>query len=53
MSDSAQHQALLDDLAGIARQIEAHKTAVWLLEEQQRQVRERLIASGWKPEVPA
>lgn len=46
---SATPQQLLDDLADIARQIEAHKTAIWLLEQQRLQTRERLIAAGWKP----
>jgi hypothetical protein len=43
------HQIILDELADIARVIEAHLTAVWLLERQRDEVRERLIASGWKP----
>jgi hypothetical protein len=51
---TSEHQELLDDLVEIARNIEAHRTAVWLLEQRQIQVRERLIAIGWKaPESSA
>lgn len=49
---AAAHQALLDQLADIARQIEAHKTVVWLLERQRDELRHRLIAAGWKPPEP-
>lgn len=38
---------LLDQLVEIARQIEAHRTAAWVLEERQRQMRAQLIATGW------
>ena len=51
-----QRQLLLDQLAEIARQIEARKTGIYLLEDRQRRVREQLRASGWtapKPERPA
>jgi hypothetical protein len=36
ISTAPQHQTLLDELADIARQIEAHRTTVWLLERQLR-----------------
>jgi len=53
ISTAPQHQTLLDELADIARQIEAHRTTVWLLERQRDEVRNRLISSRWKPpEVP-
>ncbi len=42
-------EELLERLAEIARQIEAHRTAMWLLERRRDEVRERLIASGWDP----
>lgn len=42
---------LLDRLADLARQIEAHHTAIFLLERQQLEVREQLIRAGWKPPV--
>ena len=43
------HTELLNRLAEIARQIAAHETAVWLLEQERLRVREQLIRSGWKP----
>ncbi len=44
--------ALLEELVVIARQIEAHRTAIWHLEQRQLDIRERLIRSGWKaPEL--
>jgi hypothetical protein len=52
--NTSEHQELLDELVEIARSIEAHRTAVWLLEQRQLQARERLIAIGWKaPESSA
>lgn len=44
---------ILDQLATIARQIEAHKAAVWLLEREQDTIRARLRASDWQPPKPA
>lgn len=39
---------LLEQLAELSRQVEAHRTAIWLLEQKRLQLRERLIAAGWK-----
>jgi len=40
---------ILGRLAEHSRQIEEHRTAIWLLEQQQSQLRELLIRSGWQP----
>ncbi len=44
---------ILDQLTGIARQIEAHRAAIWLLEDEQRTLRIRLRATGWQAPKPA
>lgn len=45
---------LLDQLATISRNIEEHRTAIWLLENQRLEVQMLLAKSGWKsPEVEA
>lgn len=49
---SSSMQDLLDELVGIARQIEAHRTTIWLLEQRQLEVREKLIRAGWTPPKP-
>lgn len=50
MTDPATlHRELLERLAEITRQWEAHETAQWLLEQERARIREQLIASGWKP----
>ena len=36
-------------LALIAQQIEAHRTAIWLLEDEQAQLRQKLRAANFQP----
>lgn len=43
MSESA----LLVRLAEMARDIEAHRTAIWVLEQQRDELRNQLRAAGW------
>ena len=40
---------LLDQLTVIARKIEAHETAVWLLRGERDEVRALLAKSEWQP----
>jgi hypothetical protein len=49
VSDSA----LLARLAELARDIEAHRTAIWLLEQQRDELRNQLRAEGWTPATTA
>lgn len=51
MTDAV-HREQLDRLADIRREIEAHATAIWLLEQERLQVRERLIRAGWQAPQP-
>jgi hypothetical protein len=44
--------AMLDELAAASRQIEAHRVAIWRLEQRQLDIRQQLIRSGWKPPEP-
>ena len=39
----------LDRLTEVSRQIEAHRTAIWLLEQQRYQLCEQLVSAGWTP----
>ena len=41
--------AILSKLAELAMLIESHRTAIYLLEQQQCQLREQLIPTGWTP----
>jgi hypothetical protein len=41
--------AVLDRLVEIARLIESHRTAIFLLELEQSALRTKLPAEGWKP----
>ncbi|MGH8319948.1 MAG: hypothetical protein ACREUL_18585 [Steroidobacteraceae bacterium] len=50
---AALHRDLLEQLADIRRQIEAHGTAVYMLKIERQQLREQLIRSGWKPLLEA
>lgn len=45
------NEQLLGQLALVSKQIEEHRTAIWLLERRQVTLREQLIAAGWKPPV--
>ena len=47
--DAEMQRQLLEQLAEIARNIEGHRAGIFILEDQQRRVREMLVASGWKP----
>lgn len=46
---AALHRDLLDKLADLRRQIEAHETAIYVLGIERQRIREELIRSGWKP----
>lgn len=43
---------LLTRLAALSRQIEVHQAAVWLLEAERLELRNRLRQSGWTPPPP-
>jgi hypothetical protein len=44
----------IDRLVEIARLIESHRTAIFLLEQERSELRVKLPGTGWKPpEVPA
>lgn len=43
------NEQLLGQLALMSKQIEEHRTSIWLLEQRQVSLREQLIAAGWKP----
>jgi hypothetical protein len=51
MSETA--DKILAELASLAQRIEAHRSAIWLLEAEQQTLRIRLRASGWQPPKPA
>jgi hypothetical protein len=46
---NAARQQLLDRLVEIARQIEAHRTAIWKLKQERLILREQIVRSGWQP----
>lgn len=43
---------IFDRLAAIAREIEAHRAAAWLLEREQDELRSQLRAINWTPPAP-
>jgi hypothetical protein len=38
---------ILDELENLSRDIEAHKTAIWLLEQRRAELQGQLRATGW------
>lgn len=50
---SSSNDQLVDQLALVSKQIEEHRTAIWLLEQRQVTLRGQLHAAGWSaPETP-
>jgi hypothetical protein len=44
--------AILDRLVELDRQVEAHRTAAWLIEHERDELRIKLRLSGWTPPAP-
>lgn len=47
MSQSS--DAILDRLAEFSRQIEAHRAAVFVLDQERQELQAKLLSAGWQP----